>query len=463
MPVGQRNIRASGASDGLEPIYGEQGLFGVPGVDPVLVNAMVNPLGIDQVLTWVGTDEERPFYDALVYTGSTGSSQSTACGDCGTPSFKECVQTAPLGRFCQQTPEFQFDNIGLKLNRGVPRLALFGNITDPAGNILVPKGQQIRDAFALAVAGVVYHLRTIHGQMLWTGNPTNNTGGYQEFKGFDLLINSGYYDVITGLACSQLDSYLDDYQSNIVGATGAPSILARLRGMIRSIRYRAAGAGLNPDTMETYIVMSPQHWDQVSEAIACEYGIACNTDVVDRQDAREVARQRDEMMNQMVISIDGKQYPVITDNLMSMTTAAYGNSTKFCGDIYAITTTIEGETITWGEYQDFNMTGGQVLADLRRQFDAANIAITDGGKFLHAPTFEGGICFDVRTFTKPRVIMRMPQLSGRIQNVCVAPEGEYPAPTGSGLYGELTGGSSSKPSLYDYGVPFNPNQTVTGQ
>jgi hypothetical protein len=77
-------------------------------------------------------------------------------------------------------------------------------------------------------------------------------------------------------------------------------------------------------------------------------------------------------------------------------------------------------------------------------------AITDGGRFIHVPTIEGGLCFDVRTVVKPRIIMRMPQLSGRVQNVCGVPLGTYPAPTGSGLYGELTGGSSTKPYVYLY-------------
>ncbi|RKX64468.1 MAG: hypothetical protein DRP42_06310, partial [Tenericutes bacterium] len=267
----RNQYRATGASDGTEPIYGANGLFGVPGVDPVLVNAMVNPMGVDRILRWVGMDTERPMFDALVYTEKTTAAQSSGCGDCGKPSWKECMQSAVFGRFCQQTPEFQFDQIGLKLNRGVPRLALFGNITGPRGGVIIPKGSEIRDAFALAVAGVAYHLRMIHGQMLWSGNPVNNSGGYMEFKGFDLLINTGKYDVLTGQACEQLDSYLGDYGSAVVGATGSPSILAHLRGMIRSLRYRAAGAGLNPDTMETYLVMTPQQWDQVSAAVACEY------------------------------------------------------------------------------------------------------------------------------------------------------------------------------------------------
>ena len=38
---------------------------------------------------------------------------------------------------------------------------------------------------------------------IYTGNPTNNTsgGGRQYFYGLDTLINTGYRDAITGVAC----------------------------------------------------------------------------------------------------------------------------------------------------------------------------------------------------------------------------------------------------------------------
>jgi hypothetical protein len=445
-------MRATGVADAV-PIYTAGGLFGVPGVDPVLVNAMVNPTGIDRVLTWVESRETNPMFDALVYVGTSGTTQGSFCGDCGKPNFRECMQSAVFGRICQQTQEMQMDMIGLKLNRGVPELALFGNITDGSGNVLVPMGQPIRDVFALNVFGSAYNLRMDFGRTLWTGNPTNNLAGRQEWSGFDLLINDGKWDVITGLTCEGLDSYLSDYGSAVVGVTGSPSILSYIAGALRSIRYRITGSGLDPETAQMYIVMGPQHWDVISAAAACEYGLVCNVGVTTQQDALQVANIRDRFLADMVIRIDGKDYPVIVDNMITQTPSAYGNTTKFCSDIYIITTVVNGRTITYGNYQNFNSTAGPTIAELRSQFGSAPFAITDGGKFLHVPTFQGGLCFDVRTFLKPRIIMRMPQFSGRIQNVCVVPIGHYVPPTGSGMYDELEGGSSTKPSLYLYAYP----------
>jgi hypothetical protein len=191
--------------------------------------------------------------------------------------------------------------------------------------------------------------------------------------------------------------------------------------MLRSIRYRISGSGLDPNSADIVLVMGPQHWDVLSAAVACEYGLTCNVGPTTQQDALEVARMRDRFIAESIIRIDGKDYPVIVDNLIAQTTSAYGNVTKFCSDIYAITLSVNGRVITYGEYQNFNETAGSTIAWMTSQFGATPIAITDGGKFMHAPTFSGGLCFDVRTFTKPRIIMKMPQFSGRVQNVCVVP------------------------------------------
>jgi hypothetical protein len=271
--------------------------------------------------------------------------------------------------------------------------------------------------------------------------------------GLQLIVNTGKNDVISGLDCNALDSYLLDYGSNVVGATGSTSILAYLAGLIRSIRYRAAGANFSADGLVTNLVMHPAVWEQVAQAVACEYGLVCNVGSTTQQDAMRVADVRDRFIGESILRIDGKDYPVVLDNLIPHTVTAYGNGPKYCSDIYAITTMVDGREVAWGEYQDFNVTGGRALAELKSMFGATLIAVTDGGRFVHAPTTQGGFCFDVRTVTKPRLIFEMPWLSGRVQNVCVVPVGTYPGPTGSGLYGEVDGGASTKPYLglyYDW-------------
>lgn len=453
---GQSAIRATGTPSGYAPIYGEGGLFGICGIDPVLINACVGPMGIEGALRWRGSNILHPMYDALTRISSSGYGQSGDCADCGKPSLKECVQTAVWGRICQMTNEHAFDQLGMFMNEGVNRVALFGNITAPDGTVLWGQGEEVQDRFTLELIAVAYNLRRAIGRMLWTGNPNNTNGGYWECDGFERLISTGKADALTETLCPGLDSYIRDYGDAVVGVAGAPNIVRELSGLIRTINYRIDGAGMNSDSADTIIVMHPRHWDIIANIWYCDYGIICqNTGATNNYDALALAERRDELLRSRMLPIDGKRYPVILDNLMTNSPSPYGSSTKFCGDIFVITRSVDGETVTWGEYQDFSRTTAPEIAYWRANYGNQPISITDGGRFMHAPTTSGGFCFDARVLNKPRLIMKMPWTSGRLDNVCTLPIGEYADVTGSdGLY-ELDGGIYSKPymGLYGDGLP----------
>jgi hypothetical protein len=199
--------------------------------------------------------------------------------------------------------------------------------------------------------------------------------------------------------------------------------------------------------------MRPQLWEKVSAAIACEYGISCNTGATSDQDAREVARYLDQMRASSSINIDGRTYPVVIDNQVPISRSYYGDDTKHCSDIYILTPRLENYEPLYGQYQDFNATAGNALAWMKRQFGNVPISVTDGGKFMHAYTTSGGFCFDVRTLVRPRLVCKMPQVQGRITNVCVTTLANYPDVTGSGGLYEFEGGLTDKPylGLYDQG------------
>jgi len=444
------SMRASGTPDGFSPIYGSGGLFGICGADPTLVNAIVGPVGYEKMLTWEGSDEQSPMFDALTYIGTSGYTQSGLCADCGKPSFKVCIQSACFGRICQQTNEHAADQVGLRRNQGIPTVALFGNITDPSGAVLIGKGQPITSAWVLDLAGAAYNLRRKVAELLWSGNPANNSGGYWEFPGFSRQISTGKEDAITEIACDGLDSYVKSYGSKVVGAVGSPSILTYIRAMVRSIWTRRDGAQFSPDGHVAELVMHPTLWEQVSRAAACEYGLTCDVGATVRQDALKLAEMWEDMLVNKWLPIDGQRVPVVTDNNMPLVKSPYGNVTKFCGTIYYITRVVDGMTVTHGQFQDFQKTAGDVIDWFRRTFGATPMVV-DGGRYLVASTTSGGICFDSRVFVKPRLIVRMPYLCGKITNVCVVPEGKHYDVTGSGGTYEVGGGTSTIPYVGLYG------------
>ena len=441
--------------------YSEGGLFGSCKQDPVLINALVGPHGYESKLQFVGTATENPIVQSLTRIASSGYDQSTSCGDCGTPVIQRCAQTACFGRICQQTEEMLFDELGLMANNNVNQLALYGNITDPACNIIIPQGQPVTDMFILHLLAAAYNLRREIGEMLWVGNPASNAGGYEEFTGFDLLINTGHSDALTGLACSALDSVVNSFGSQVVGATGSSSVVAAVSGLIRSIRYRIMTAGFSTDGAVIDIVMHPTLWDCVADAWACEYGINCSTGATATNDALAVANLRDQFISDMFLTVDGIRYPVTLDNGINVTLTPVGDETAHCSTIYAITRILPGGppvpdspgggVITYGEYQDFSRTARGALQWFSQQVGANPFSITDGGRFVTAPMTSGGLCFDAKILTKPRLRMLMPQLAGRLTNVCCIPIGTYPCPSGSGGVYEVDGGASTTIPNYLYG------------
>jgi hypothetical protein len=444
-------LKAAGVPSQTAYLYETGGLFGRCDGPTVLINAMVGPIGFEKYLNWVGTDTEKEFVDALKAISESGSEQSTGCGECKKISVTACAQFYCFGRFCRQTDELQFDRIGMRAHDGVPVKALFGSLTDAAGNVMLKQGEQITDAFALQSRAVGYALRLHNSQLLWTGNPINNVNNvYQEYMGFDLVINTGKYDAYTQLDCDSIDSFLMNFANNNPTSDGTYALTNWYRRMVLQFQRRAEGAGFDWNTAKMFVVMSPNQWDCAARVYACSGIDLCalsgnNTRVTASADQ---ARARyEEYLERMAIPIYGRWYPVVLDAQISETT---GQANGICSDHYFITTEINGEELTYGQFQDFNKTYGRVRNELTALFGSDDIAITDNGRFALVRQNVGG-CFDVQAYTKPRIVARAPWLSGRIQNVCCSMLQEpLPDTTGTGGVYEKDGGRTrtSIPTLY---------------
>lgn len=461
--MGNGLVKADGTPDVDAYTYAAGGLFGTCDADPVLINAMVGPFGYGGVIPWSEADTENEIVDQITYIGSSGYSQSDDCAACGTPTIRKCAQSTCFGRVCQGTEEMVVDRMGLRANTGVQKKVLYGNITDPQGNVLFRQGQTIDNIFTLQVGAAAYNLRRRVGTLMWNGDPANNAGGYEEPTGFDLLINTGKIDTRSGLACDALDSVIYAYGNSVVGATGSPSIVSAVASVVRSIRYRIMTAGFNDDAAAIRIVMHPTLWDCVAAAWACDYGLTCNSWTSDglrqmNNDALAVAELRDKFWSTKQLPIDGRLYPVVLDNGIEVTNLPYGDDTKRCSDIYVMTERVPGAPnggqVIWGEYQDFNKTVGPTIGWIRQMFGGTMFDVTDGGRYIVAYDTEGGLCFDVKTLVKFRMRVLVPQWQGRVTNVCCVPLGTYPDVTGSGGTYEVDGGPTTSPEPYLYGDCF---------
>jgi hypothetical protein len=446
-------IKADGTPSETAYLYEAGGLFGRCDGSAQLINAMVGPMGFEAVMQWTGTNTEKEFVDAWTSISEVGAEQTAACGSCTSPALQMCTQLYCFGRFCSQTDELQFDRLGVRDNANVPVKALFGDITDATGNVLVRRGEQITDAFMLQMRVTAYLQRLKNSTMLWNGNCANNVGRiYNEYDGFQKIVNTGKFDAYTQSLCPGADSFLLDYQNNAVQSDGSLAITNYFRRMVLQFMTRAGGAGFDWATSQMYIVMTPNMWDCVAKAYACagidlcSVGNATGTRV--SQDARQAQDRYEEYLSRMALPIYGRWYPVILDNLIPETP---GQANGICSDIYFLTTDVNGETVTYGQYQDFNMTYGRIRNELVSMFGSDDIAITDNGRFALIRDNSRG-CFDVQILTKPRIVAKMPWLLGRLQNVCCDIPGEpVPDVTGSGRVYEDTGGRTLTPLPTLYG------------
>jgi len=416
--------KASGTpADTIYP-YDVGGLFGRCDGPSTLINAMVGPIGIEKVLTWVGNNTEYEFVDALTAFLESGSEQTSQCGDCATVAAKACAQFYCFGRFCRQTAEMQFDRIGIKANANVPVKTLFGSITDAGGNTIVGMNEQITDAFYLQSRMAGYALRYKNSDMIWTGNPANSTGPYQEYNGLQQIVNTGKFDAYTQLLCTALDSFLLDFGNNNPTSAGTYAIQNWFRRMVNQFQTRAGGAGMDWATATMYIAMTPNAWDHVARAYACDGLDLCSTgDAADReitQSADQARARYEEYLSRMAVPVYGRWYPVLLDTQIPETT---GQANGICSDVYFLTTAINGEELLYGEYQDFQQTYGRVRNELTAMFGSDDIAITDNGRYALVRDNVRG-CFDLQIYTKPRLVALAPWLLGRVQNVCASLVGQ---------------------------------------
>jgi hypothetical protein len=440
-----QNYKASGnpASDAY--LYVNGGLFGRCDSSPTLINALVGPIGFEAVLDWVGTNTEHEFVEAVTGVPVSGSESTTPCGDCPTVDLQACEQLYCFGRFCRQTQELQFDRIGLHGNGQVPTKILFGNIVDASGNVLARQGDAVENIWWAQSRLAGYHLALKNSQLLWNGDPCNNSGSYQEYKGFQNIINTGKFDAKTEIPCSAMDSFLMNMNFANFTSDGANAIRRWFKRMVDQFEFRASRAGFDWNSAEMHIVMHPNMWDCVARVYACAGIDLCSISANNNRftaNADQAQTRHEEFITRRALPIGGRFYPVVLDSEIPDTT---GQANGVCSDIYFITTRISGQTVTWGQYQDFNQTFGSVHRDLVSLFGSDHIHITDNGRFAMVFDNSRG-CFDVQILTKPRVISSMPWLSGRIQNVCCdILQQPFPDTSGtSGVY-EVDGGRSTTP------------------
>lgn len=437
-------------------LHGSLGIFNTPGLDREIISTHVRPHGFAPHLPRLPSVFEDPRFGALTgFSDDIGNEPAAPCNDAPTGFLKACNLQAQFGRVGRDTETIEMDKVMLRVNRGdFTDLILIGEMLGLTG--FTPAGlnpSQVLNVVTMAqMISVAVRMERVLCQHMWTGSPLNNNpgGGYKEFPGLDNQIATGQVDADTNTACPSLDSDVKDFAYNDVCGT-TPDIVEFMSMLEYFIYTLAQDTGMLP--AQWAVVMRPQLWQELTACWPCKYntnrctGIGGDHRVI--TDGRENVTDRDNMRRSMTIDVNGRNYPVITDSCIfesNSTNNANLAAGQFASAIYFVPLRVTGNfPVTYMEHLDYRQAATDVSL-LRGREDFW----TDRGIWSWAVE-NNNWCFKLKLKTEQRVVLRTPQLAGKIQNVRYTPLQHLRDPLPDSPY-HVDGGVSIRIPATDYAV-----------
>lgn len=414
---------ASGAVN-YTVLHGQGGLFSGQGVEQDVLTAHIRPISFAAALPRFGTVYQDPRFEMITgFTGTQGTRPTTSCAPAPYGYMKTCELTAQFGLLRFDTKEIEMDKVGLRLNRGDHTdLRLRGQVLglgdlDPAG---LDQSEIVRIVTMSEMVIATVNLERQLATDFWQGVPA--TGA---MPGLDSQIATGQVDARTNTACPAADSDVKDFNYNDVCGS-ALDIVEYLSMLAYYLQWNAERMGLAP--VQWAVVMRPELWFELSSCWPCRYNTyrcttidTANIDAVPQIDAADMVNIRDRMREGNFIQINGKTYPVYTDTGIyeaNSTNNANLDPGQFASSIYMVPLTIQGGMpVTYLEYLDYTKSA----MDTRLLNGKESYFITNNGMYSWSITDYYGWCYVLHLKSEPRVVLRAPQLAGKIDSVRYSP------------------------------------------
>ena len=452
-------------------IYGPGGLFGVRGLERDIISTHTQIIGsLGELIPIQSSVDTNPLFPYI--TGFLRSDQQEKDAVCDNPppaaNFKTCIQTTVFGRKEFKTRQVEINHIGQRQNRGE-----FHDLQVVNGPLVEQMGGLMQGFFGLQGQSAIFAGREMVMRLLevgvayqrwfcpqvFTGNPTNNSagGGYKEFPGLDLLIGRNKVDALTGATCPSLYSDIKSFNYRLVDDVNDPDIVKTITTMMRILKRKASTQGLSP--VDIRMVMRNELFYALTEIWPCRYiSYRCsnidNTSVIDPNGVYSVEsmfRMKTEMRQGSFLWVDGFQVPVIIDDCIAEDNANDNQGISagcFASDIYFVPFSANGgqiRTLYW-EYYDYRNDVLPAVADAR----AGTFFWSDGGVFLWGLKAPDNWCIEVISKVEPRLILRTPQLAGRLTDISYCPLQHSDDPLPSQDYWTDGGVPSGRPAPSPY-------------
>lgn len=426
------------------PLHGGGGIFSTPGLERDVITAHVRPYGISGLLPLIGSIDQDPRFASLTgYTAEVGTQPTYACDDAPIRYVKGCNLTARFGRVRFDTNTIDIDDVMLRVNRGdFTDLLLRGQVLGlenvAPGGLNQSQILQLVTMSEMVGVGVAFE-RELNRQ-IWQGS----FAVANEFPGLDVQIATGQKDADTGTLCPALDSDVKNYNYKILDT----DIVTYLSTLEWYLKHNAMTMGLDP--VQWTLALRPELWFELTAMWPCAYHTTKCSPQTDTGstvfiDGRDNTAERDAMRNGMYIDINGSRYPVVVDTgIFEHNNVNNGNLLpgQYASSIYMVPLTITGGfPVTYREHVQFNAAAPDA-ALLRGMED---FFWSDGGLYSWAIENQKW-CYKLAAKTEQRVILRTPQLAGRIDAVGYEPLQHLRAPQPDSPY-FADGGVSIRPGL----------------
>lgn len=456
--------------------HGPGGLFSDPALERPLFSAMMLPR--QGVLSRIPARPNRfanPLYGivtGVTATTDTATPAEATMGPCDDPPvaglMKLCTQSIYFGRQSRMTRVFELDRMGLLSSRGehldfqlmnspfgvdgtgttaptIPGMGGNAALNNEVGKALFEFGTAWSRDFAAEV---------------YTGNPASNSpnGGREYFRGLDLLINTGYRDAITGVACTAADSIVRSAGNiNITtDVTGARTIYRNITDIYRQLRYNAANMGFSQ--VKWIIAMRPTLFYELTEVWPIVYATtrgqawtAAGTPINSSWESLE--KLRNDMRGNLYdytgqsLMIDGEPVEVVLDDAIAETNVGGG---VYSSGMYFIPLTAGGAEVFTLEYLPY--TGERSFMEAANAFGVGQFYNTsDNGRFAWHFKPPTNFCVQMLAKTEPRLVLRTPYLAARYTTIRYTPVSHERDWNPSGTYfadGGQTSYNGYGPSYY---------------
>lgn len=471
--------------------HGTGGMFAAGAQDNAVFSAITLPIGglVDVLPVRNGMDDAGPNFGGLdneffsTITGvtkgalETFSNQPTEkCADGARAGLmKVCTLVSGFARyrFSPSSPINIFD-VGrrrdlcdpdtLRLMNTPPFRQMFGVPTSMASENNWLYNEMSRRIYEMAVS-----ISRFMADRVYIGSPTNNNGEARDITGMDIHIQSGNKrDAYTSNLCTAMNAEIMDFNYNL--ATGSGYDIQRYaEHMVALLDWKTSHQGLGP-RWNGVIAMRPEQWDEIVKTITLrQYLDVINTannmagtnKITINADAQTVFAAQQEMRTGLWWPLRGRRIQVVLDDGITEITpneAGALSSGQYAADIYFVPTTVLGSVpVTYWKYYNHNNANSQAVA---RMAGADATMTSDGGQFRWYFNFKNG-CLDWTVDWSPRLIMRTPQISGRIQKVAYQPLSHYPSYHPDSSY-FVDGGRQNTPVEQFY-TPWSPTTPVSVQ